>query len=102
MERTRWGRVFYAVGGNETAAHYAGAPTKTYRITAYMISGLFGALGGVFVAARIGRGDVFAGASLLLDSAAAALIGFAVLNRATRTCSARSPARSSSASFSTD
>ena len=81
MERTRWGRVFYAVGGNETAAHYAGAPTKAYRVSAYVISGVFGALGGIFIAARIGRGDVFAGASLLLDSVAAALIGFAVLNR---------------------
>jgi ribose/xylose/arabinose/galactoside ABC-type transport system permease subunit len=38
-------------------------------------------LGGVFVAARVGRGDVFAGSSLLLDSVAAALIGFAVLNQ---------------------
>ena len=81
MERTRWGRVFYAVGGNETAAHYAGAPTKAYRVAAYVISGALGALGGVFIAARIGRGDVFAGASLLLDSVAAALIGFAVLNQ---------------------
>ena len=81
MERTRWGRVFYAVGGNETAAHYAGAPTKAYRVSAYVTSGVFGAIGGVFIAARIGRGDVFAGASLLLDSVAAALIGFAVLNR---------------------
>ena len=81
MERTRWVRVFYAVGGNETAAHYAGAPTKAYRVSAYVISGVFGALGGVFIAARIGRGDVFAGASLLLDSVAAALIGFAVLDR---------------------
>jgi simple sugar transport system permease protein len=81
MERTRWGRVFYAVGGNETAALYAGAPTRAYRFAAYVISGVFGSLGGVFIAARIGRGDVFAGASLLLDSVAAALIGFAVLNR---------------------
>ena len=81
MERTRWGRVFYAVGGNETAAHYAGAPTKAYRVAAYVISGALGALGGVFIAARIGRGDVFAGASLLLDSVAASLIGFAVLNQ---------------------
>jgi simple sugar transport system permease protein len=81
MERTRWGRVFYAVGGNETAAHYAGAPTKAYRVAAYVISGVLGALGGVFIAARIGRGDVFAGASLLLDSVAASLIGFAVLNQ---------------------
>jgi simple sugar transport system permease protein len=81
MERTRWGRVFYAVGGNETAAYLAGAAVKRYRIVAYVISATLAALGGIFVAARVGRGDVFAGSSLLLDSVAAALIGFAVLNQ---------------------
>jgi simple sugar transport system permease protein len=81
MERTRWGRVFYAVGGNETAAYLAGAPVKSYRVAAYVISGVLAALGGVFVAARVGRGDVFAGSSLLLDSVAASLIGFAVLDQ---------------------
>ena len=81
MERTRWGRVFYAVGGNETAAHLAGAPVKAYRLAAYIISGTLASLGGVFEAARVGRGDAFAGSSLLLDSVAAALIGFAVLDQ---------------------
>jgi simple sugar transport system permease protein len=81
MERTRWGRVFYAVGGNETAAFLAGAPVKAYRVSAYIISGSLASIGGVFVAARVGRGDVFAGSSLLLDSVAAALIGFAVLDQ---------------------
>jgi simple sugar transport system permease protein len=81
MERTCWGRVFYAVGGNETAAYLAGAAVKRYRILAYVISATLAALGGIFVAARVGRGDVFAGSSLLLDSVAAALIGFAVLNQ---------------------
>jgi simple sugar transport system permease protein len=81
MERTRWGRVFYAVGGNETAAYLAGAPVKTYRVAAYVISGVLASLGGVFIAARVGRGDVFAGSSLLLDSVAASLIGFAVLDQ---------------------
>lgn len=81
MERTRWGRIFYAVGGNETAAFLAGAPVKTYRVVAYVISGVLAALGGVFIAARVGRGDVFAGSSLLLDSVAASLIGFAVLDQ---------------------
>ena len=80
-ERTRWGRVFYAVGGNETAAYLAGAPVKRYRLAAYVLSGALAALGGVFVAARVGRGDVFAGSSLLLDSVAASLIGFAVLDQ---------------------
>lgn len=80
MERTRWGRVFYAIGGNETAAHLAGAPTRSYRVTAYALSGMLAALGGLIIAARVGRGDVSSGASLLMDSVAAALIGYAVLD----------------------
>ncbi|WP_035057241.1 ABC transporter permease [Andreprevotia chitinilytica] len=80
MERTRWGRVFYATGGNEEAARLSGAPTARYRVTAYVLSGVFAALGGVIIAARVGRGDVSGGSSLLLDSVGATLIGFAVLN----------------------
>ena len=78
MERTRWGRVAYAIGGNEIAARLAGAPTRTYRLAAYAGSGAIAALGGVLLAARIGRGDVSVGNSMLLDAVAAALIGYAV------------------------
>lgn len=80
LARTRWGRVLYAVGGNEEAAFLAGAPTRAYRMAAYAASGMLASLGGVVIAARVGRGDVSAGSSLLLDSVAAALIGYAVLD----------------------
>ncbi|WP_334173853.1 ABC transporter permease [Pseudoxanthobacter sp.] len=79
MERTRWGRVFYAVGGSELAAHLAGAPTRRYRTVAYVLSSLIASLGGILLAARLGRGDVSAGNSLMLDAVAASLIGYAVL-----------------------
>ncbi|MDR3516423.1 MAG: ABC transporter permease [Azospirillaceae bacterium] len=79
-ERTRLGRLLFAVGGNETAARLAGAPTRRLRQTAYVISSTLAALGGLVVAARVGRGDVSSGASLLLDAVAASLIGYAVLN----------------------
>lgn len=78
MAATRWGRVIYAIGGNETAARLAGAPTARYRIAAYVASGAIAALGGLLIAARVGRGDVSAGHSLLLDAVAAALVGYAV------------------------
>jgi len=77
-EFTRWGRVLYATGGNETAARLAGAPTARYRVAAYVASGAIASLGGALIAARVGRGDVGAGHSLLLDAVAAALIGYAV------------------------
>ena len=79
MERSRFGRVLYAIGGNERATRLAGAPVERYKIAAYMISGLFASIGGILLSARIGRGDVTSGSSLLLDSVAAALIGYAVL-----------------------
>jgi simple sugar transport system permease protein len=41
-------------------------------------SGAIASLGGVLIAARVGRGDVSAGHSLLLDAVAAALMGYAV------------------------
>ena len=78
-ERTRIGRLLFAVGGNEIAARLAGARTERLKTLAYVLSGALAALGGVIVAARVGRGDVSSGASLLLDSVAASLIGFAVL-----------------------
>lgn len=78
-ERTRIGRLLFATGGNELATRLAGAPTDRLKTLAYVISGTLASLGGIVVAARVGRGDVSSGASLLMDSVAAALIGFAVL-----------------------
>jgi simple sugar transport system permease protein len=78
-ERTRIGRLLFAVGGNEIAARLAGARTERLNSLAYLLSAGLASLGGVIVAARVGRGDVSSGSSLLLDSVAASLIGFAVL-----------------------
>lgn len=79
-ERTRIGRLLFATGGNEVATRLAGASTTRLRTLAYVISGVLASLGGIVIAARVGRGDVSSGGSLLMDSVAAALIGFAVLN----------------------
>lgn len=78
-ERTRIGRILFAVGGNAIAARLAGASPARLKALAYAISATLAAFGGVIVAARVGRGDVSSGASLLLDAVAASLIGFAVL-----------------------
>jgi len=77
-ERTRIGRLLYATGGNELATRLAGGATQRLKTLAYVLSGTLASLGGIVVAARVGRGDVSSGASLLMDSVAAALIGFAV------------------------
>ncbi|WP_409077261.1 ABC transporter permease [Pseudomonas cichorii] len=79
LELTRFGRVFYAIGGNERAARLAGAAVEKYKLLAYVLSALLASLGGLLLAARLGRGDVSSGNGLVLDALGAALIGFAVL-----------------------
>ncbi|MFV0333732.1 MAG: ABC transporter permease [Tropicimonas sp.] len=79
---TRHGRLMYAIGSNQRAAALVGTPVNKYKIIAYMISGVMASVGGILLAARLGRGDIASGNNLLLDSVAAALIGFAVLGAA--------------------
>ena len=82
LEFTRHGRLMYAIGSNQKAASLVGANVNGYKIVAYMISGVTASIGGILLAARLGRGDIASGNNLLLDSVAAALIGFAVLGAA--------------------
>ena len=82
LHLTRHGRLMYAIGSNERASELAGANVQGYKIAAYMISGVTASIGGILLAARLGRGDIASGNNLLLDSVAAALIGFAVLGAA--------------------
>ena len=72
----------YAIGSNERAASLAGTNVNYYKILAYVISGITASIGGLLLSARLGRGDIASGNNLLLDSVAAALIGFAVLGAA--------------------
>jgi simple sugar transport system permease protein len=79
LDRTRWGRMVYAIGGNQEAARLAGIRVERLRVLAYVISGMLASIGGILLAARLGRGDVGAGDPFLLEAVAAALIGYAVL-----------------------
>ena len=79
LERTRYGRVFYAVGGNAEAARLAGARVRRFQFGAYAISGVLAAVAGIVLASRLRQGDVTAGDSALLDAVAMTLVGYAVL-----------------------
>ncbi|PHR25317.1 MAG: sugar ABC transporter permease [Hoeflea sp.] len=82
LELTRHGRLMYAIGSNERAASLTGTNVNQYKIMAYVISGVLASIGGMLLAARLGRGDIASGTNLLLDAVAASLIGFAVLGAA--------------------
>jgi len=79
LQYTRWGRMFYAVGGNLEAARLSGIPVNRIRTAAYVLSAVLATLGGIVLASRTGSGAVQAGEPYLLDSVAATYFGFAVL-----------------------
>jgi simple sugar transport system permease protein len=79
LEKTRWGRAMYAVGGNREAARLAGIRVNRYRTFAYVISGTLAGCAGVILAAQLGEGDVGAGDPFLLQAMACVLIGLALL-----------------------
>ncbi|WP_197687628.1 MULTISPECIES: ABC transporter permease [unclassified Nocardioides] len=79
LARTKWGRIFYAIGANPEASRLAGVRVGLYRGLAYVLCSVFASIGGLILVSRIGQGDVNAGASSLLEAVAVALVGTSVL-----------------------
>ncbi|OXM16655.1 ABC transporter permease [Paenibacillus herberti] len=76
---TRTGRQMEMTGGNEEAARLSGVRVKRIRTAAYVLSGLFAAVGGLLFAARTGSGQSGAGAPILMEAVAAVFVGYSVL-----------------------
>lgn len=76
---TRWGRQMYVTGGNREAARLSGISVNRVRTFAYVLSGIFAAIGGVLFAARVGSGQIDAGSPLLMEAVAAVFVGYSVL-----------------------
>ncbi len=79
LNYTKYGRFLYMTGGNKEAAKLSGISVDRYVVLAYVLSGFLAALGGLVLGARLGSGEVDAGAPYLMDAVAAAYIGFSVL-----------------------
>jgi ribose transport system permease protein len=75
LQRTKYGRHIYAVGGNEEAARLSGINVNRTKLMAYTICGAFAAVGGVIVASRISSAQPTAGQSYEMDAIAAVVIG---------------------------
>jgi ribose transport system permease protein len=75
LARTRFGRHVYAIGGNMDAAVRAGIPVKRRLLGVYATSSFLASLAGIVYAFMYVSGKADAGASLLLDSIAAVVIG---------------------------
>ena len=75
LERTRFGRHVYAIGGNPEAARRAGIKVARIRIYAFMVCAFLAVISGVFHASRIGSVDGSAGHTIVLSGVAAAVVG---------------------------
>ncbi len=75
LARTRFGRHVYAIGGNRDAAVRAGIPVRRRLLAVYALSSVLASLAGLAYALKYVSGKADAGASSLLDSIAAVMIG---------------------------
>ncbi|WP_284948213.1 ABC transporter permease [Acidisoma cladoniae] len=72
---TPFGRRIYAVGGNPDASRLLGLPVERLQLVLYVVSGAFGALGGVVLAAMLGAAAPDAAGQSLLTVIAAIILG---------------------------
>ncbi|MGD8813211.1 MAG: ABC transporter permease [Anaerolineales bacterium] len=75
LQRRRLGREIYAVGGAPERARMSGINVDQTLVKTYIISAIASALGGLFIAARIGSGNAEAGAPYLFDSFTTVFMG---------------------------
>src|SRR5262245_24994006 len=81
LTRTVYGRRIYAIGGNETAAQYAGIPVGRVKILTYTLSGALVGLSACMSAGYFGSASPSAATTgYELDVIAAAVIGGASLS----------------------
>lgn len=69
------GRHIYAVGGDDRSARLSGVRTTRVTITAYVMASCLAGFTGFLMTARIGSGQATIGATLALETIAAAVIG---------------------------
>ncbi len=74
LRSSRFGLSIYAIGSNRLAAFRSGVPVSRTRILAYVLAGLFAALGGLSLTASTGIGTPVPG-PYTLNSVAAVVLG---------------------------
>lgn len=76
LQRTRFGRYVYAIGGNKEAARRAGINVNRIRVIAFSLAGLFAAAGAIITVSEGGGATTNVdGGQIVLYGVAAAVIG---------------------------
>ncbi|QCX34395.1 ribose ABC transporter permease [Caloramator sp. E03] len=75
MNKTKFGRYVYAVGGNRDAARFSGINIKKIEIAVYTIIGFLSGFSGIVLCARMYSGQPTVGVGFELDAIAACVLG---------------------------
>ena len=75
LDRTRFGRYIYAVGGNAEAARRAGVKVVAIKWAAFVVCSTLAVVSGVFSASKVGSVDAAFGRDIVLSGVAAAVVG---------------------------
>jgi ribose transport system permease protein len=75
FRRTRLALTIRAAGSNERSAFLCGVSLRSIDVSAYALSGLFAALGGLFLTSQTGSGSPTVGNDFVLPAVAAVVIG---------------------------
>jgi ribose transport system permease protein len=80
LRSTRFGRYIYAVGDDANAAKLIGLPRTQVLLFVYALSGFFAAVTAIYLVARFGSGQPYAGANYTLASITPVVVGGTVLS----------------------
>lgn len=75
LNKTKYGRYVYAVGGNAEAARLSGIKVNRVLLATYTLSGLFAAISGIVMASRVDSGQPNIGQDFGLDVITAVVLG---------------------------
>jgi D-xylose transport system permease protein len=75
LDRTRFGRYIYAIGGNAEAARRAGVKVVMIRWTAFIVCSGIAVVAGIFSASKVGAVSADSGREIVLSGVAAAVVG---------------------------
>jgi ribose transport system permease protein len=80
LNKTYFGRYFYAIGGNEEAAELSGIRVNRVKYLIYALSGLFAGLAGIVLLSRSGSAQSTVGKGLEFDVITCVVLGGVSVN----------------------
>lgn len=75
LDRTKFGRYIYAVGGNPEAARRSGIKVVGIKWAAFAVCSTLAVVSGIFSASKVGSVDAAFGRDIVLSGVAAAVVG---------------------------